>query len=176
MDEIERTARISECGKYRYVLSRRWSAAGGTCLWCMINPSVADALRDDQTVRKCIGYARRWGFGEMQIVNLYALRATDPGELKRFGYAAAVGPANDDTIRNVLGSAKIVIAAWGANPAVDADARSSRVVELICASHELLCLEETKSGHPRHPLYARGNLRPIHYRPKLEVPRAGSAE
>lgn len=80
------TAILSACGIYRYALSRPaddLSATAPPVVFLMLNPSTADATTDDRTVSRCRGYARIWGRAGIVIVNLYALRATDPTELWR---------------------------------------------------------------------------------------------
>lgn len=64
---MRRDAIISVCGKFRYVLEREWALHGKTLTWCMLNPSTADALDDDPTIRKCIGFSKRWGFGSLVV-------------------------------------------------------------------------------------------------------------
>src|SRR5262249_62207047 len=71
-------AGFSRCGRYRYWLTRTWDAARPAVCWLMLNPSTADAARDDPTIRRCIGLARRWGHGGIVVVNLFAWRAPDP--------------------------------------------------------------------------------------------------
>src|SRR3989449_11540410 len=105
---------FSRCGTYRYALWRRW-AAGPQVLFVMLNPSTADAQRDDPTIRRCIGFARRWGCGGIEVVNLFALRATDP---RRLRYTRdPVGPENVAHLARAAGRASLVGAAWGADPA-----------------------------------------------------------
>lgn len=88
-----RAAVLSPCGRYRYELTRRW-APGPLVGWVMLNPSRADAHTDDPTVRRCVGFAHRWGYGGLIIRNLYALRATDPAAL-----ADHLDPVGPDTTR-----------------------------------------------------------------------------
>ena len=89
---MDRTALFSPCGRFRYRLGRRWGE-GPTIAFVLLNPSTADDQRDDPTIRRCIGFARRLGFGGLEVVNLYAYVATDPAELRRVGYL--VGDEND---------------------------------------------------------------------------------
>lgn len=145
------TAVISECGRYRYALTRRWSD-GPNCGFIMLNPSTADAERDDPTIRRCIGFARREGCGGLIVLNLFAYRATKPEDM-----AAAsdpVGPHADhhllDFIQNVDGP---LIAAWGSHWM--AKTRAADVTAMI-GSH-CSCLGKTKNGSPRHPLYVRAD-------------------
>lgn len=146
-------ARISTCGRYRYSLVRQWDRSNkGRCLWVMLNPSTADATSDDPTIRKCVGFAKRWGFGSIEVVNLYAWRATDPADLRAAHRRGedVIGPVNDEWISVAIGRADQVIAAWGAN-AFDS-ARTRSVVECISDGHPVSCLGLTKKREPYHPL------------------------
>jgi len=145
---------ISPCGLFRYVLTRRWGD-GPYMLFIMLNPSTADARFNDPTIRRCIEFAKREGFGGLVVVNLYAFRATKPAVLENT--LDRVGPMNqayliDWATRPECG--KIVVA-WGAHPI----AKQRRIVPemLIWMGCELHCLGTTKHGQPRHPLYLRGN-------------------
>lgn len=148
------SAALSDCGTYRYRLSRRWGA-GRSCLFVMLNPSTADASLDDPTIRRCAGFARREGFDGMEVVNLMAFRATDPSALP--ADKTAEGPDNArhvaDALRDTSGP---VIAAWGAQRAAVPFARPMRGV-IARAGRPIVCLGVTKGGDPRHPLYVRGD-------------------
>ena len=120
----------------------------------MLNPSTADERRDDPTIRRCVGFARRWGFGGVEIVNLFALRASDPRVLRRAG--DPVGAANDRHIARAAARATLVVLAWGAcgrlrGRSAEIRARLSRPAPR--------CLGLTRSGEPRHPLYLRADAR-----------------
>ena len=86
----EAGALLSSCGTYRYRLWRYWHTEREPLIFIMLNPSTADAMQDDPTIRKCIGFAKRLGFGGIEVVNLFAYRATDPRDLRANGYQ--VGP------------------------------------------------------------------------------------
>jgi hypothetical protein len=154
-------ATLSTCGRYRYHLWRSVSSSRTRpALFVMLNPSRADASIDDPTIRKCIGFASRLGCGRVEVVNLYAFRATDPRDLVRhveYG-GDAIGPENDATIavtaRDIMKDDGIVIAAWGAHPIAARDGRDWRVAELVrrAAGAEVMCLGTSKSSAPRHPL------------------------
>lgn len=157
---IERGAELSPCGRYRYRLWRRWGE-GAPLVWCMLNPSTADALEDDPTIRRCMGFARRDGHGGIEVANLFALRATDPSAL-----AAAddpVGPLNNAILLGTARAAGTVVAAWGAHAA----ARERQHVALayfVAVGARVLCLGATRGGEPRHPLYVRGDQPLVEYR------------
>jgi len=86
-----RGTELSPCGIYRYTLTREWE--DGRCVaWLMFNPSNADATDDDATIRKCIGFSKRWGYGRMAVVNLYGVRSRDPKTVAKT--ADPVGPLN----------------------------------------------------------------------------------
>lgn len=81
--KYECAAGLSPCGLYRFWLTRCWAPAKPCALFIMLNPSTADHEQDDATIRKCIGFARRWGMGSIRVANLFAYRATKPDDLKR---------------------------------------------------------------------------------------------
>lgn len=151
-DDAATGAVISDCGLYRYRLWRRW-ADGPCCVFVMLNPSTADATKDDPTIRRCIGFAKREGCGSLEVVNLFAFRATSPDDMKR-----AVQPIGPDNDRHLLEATRTadgpVIAAWGAHGGYEGRDRS---VRLLLREVSLLCLGKTKNGSPRHPLYAPSN-------------------
>jgi hypothetical protein len=169
---VRRYAHLSLDEKYRYSLERRWGAPGDDlALFIMLNPSTADANIDDPTIRKCMGFARRWHLNGIRVVNLYAYRATNPRDL-----SACADPEglveNDRQIFLAVRGCRRIICAWGASPGPHAD-RPRRVWDLLIealgpSKHvprpEALGL--TKHGHPRHPLYAPYDLRPVPF----EVP------
>ncbi|MDH4555683.1 DUF1643 domain-containing protein [Pseudomonas sp. BN417] len=149
------SAIFSECGTYRYLLTRPGDvhAEKGTALFLMLNPSTADATEDDPTIRRCRNFARAWGCNGIAVANLYALRATDPAELWK--HPDPVGPDNDWRLKSIAREYTDIVCAWGAN------ARSDRVTAvtsiLTAAGGRLWCLGTTKDGHPRHPLYVRSD-------------------
>jgi len=143
-------ATFSACLAYRYSLSRQWGDDGSVC-WIMLNPSTATASVDDPTIRRCVGFSRAWGYGALEVVNLYALRSTDPAGLWKS--TDPVGPQNDAAILRATQRASLVVCAWGANAK---PARVAQVRELLMET-PLHHLGRTKAGMPRHPLYLRAD-------------------
>lgn len=157
-------ALITDCGRYRYWLTREWDQSRIKLTWIMLNPSTADASQDDPTIRRCIGFARDLGFGGIRVMNLFALRATDPKELKK--QPAPIGPENDSHLRNLgalnqMGSVSMVIAAWGAHGALYR--RGEHVARIITeqCGLPLYAMKITASGHPSHPLYLPSDAKPF---------------
>jgi len=151
-------ALISPCGKYRYWLTRVWDDRAYLLPIIMLNPSTADASEDDPTIRRCMSFARREGFGGIKVMNLFAYRATSPKEMLAVGYAAC-GADNGDHLGRLMVYARNnnlpVLAAWGAHGVhgmakwVQSLAEANRV--------RMVCLGKTSGGHPRHPLYVKGD-------------------
>ena len=122
-----------------------------------LNPSTADEASNDQTTRRCIGFARSWGYSRMNLVNVYAFRATNPPTRSR-RLTISVGPDNQEVIQEILLISNLVICAWGtfgAGPNAD-DVRA-----LVSAPH---CLGRTRLGAPRHPLYVNARTTPTPFR------------
>lgn len=157
---LEADAHISADGVYRYWLSRRWQEPERqrTMVVVGLNPSTADATKDDPTIRRCVGFAKREGCGKLVMVNLFALRSTDPDGLLR--HPDPIGPENGQTLNAWIHPRFLCVAAWGAHPL--AFERGIRIVQ----SYDLLrCFGVTKSGAPRHPLYVKADepLRELRY-------------
>jgi hypothetical protein len=154
-------ASISDCGKYRYDLWRRWDAGSTFVKFIMLNPSTADHKVDDPTIRKCIKFAKSWGYGGVKVVNLFAFRATNPKKLKALGYAKAVGPCNNTAIIEALSSAGPNIAAWGQGGKLFSRGLIVRHEILVPRGIQLQALKISKDGTPWHPLYLRDDSIPF---------------
>lgn len=161
------SATISADGKYRYDLTRYDKSAGdltSPCIFIMLNPSTADAEKDDATIRRCRGFARSWGYGRLIVLNLFAFRATKPDELKKVD--DPVGPLTDDFLRRYLKIASrwngLIVCAWGTHGVYRG--RCAFVLDTIEAMGcRPMALRVTKDGHPSHPLYLPKNLKPVLY-------------
>lgn len=150
-DGITRAAMLSDDKRYRYWLRRTWREQPGYLLWIMLNPSTADAIGDDHTIRKCMGFARRWGYGSMMVVNLYAYRVTDPTLLESWDTPdPMVGPENDEWIKELAAKATGIVAGWGDSGPNGLRERAAYVADLLPAV-EVACLGRTRQGMPRHP-------------------------
>ena len=152
---VESSALWSDCGAYRYRLTRRWGD-GRELAYIMLNPSRATEADNDPTIERCQRRATALGFGAFTAVNLFAFCATDPRDLK--AHDAPVGAANNDVLMEVVERADMVLAAWGVHGAhLGRDAEVSRLL----SGRNLHVLGTTRDGHPRHPLYVPYAQQPI---------------
>lgn len=151
---------LSDCGRYRYTLLRVWDETNPRRVcWIMLNPSTADAATDDPTIRRCIGFSRSWGYGGMEVVNLFAYRATDPADLKAAPQAWG-GMLTNWHMEQVVNRCEQVIVAWGAHGSyLDRDRAVCHTLRRI--GKPVFCLGTTAAGQPRHPLYLPGSTRPV---------------
>jgi hypothetical protein len=155
MNYTGKSAEISECGQYRYFLSRWWNArmGGRLCVFIGVNPSTADASEDDATIRKMVGFAARWGFDGIAVGNLFAHRATDVRELATA--MNPIGPDNDGWLLDMMNLANLVVPCWGSSDKLPKELRS-RIAEVSAVISQtatpVKCLGYTASGDPKHPL------------------------
>lgn len=157
------TAVFSPCLTWRYRLSRCWDDVpfGSYPLTVvMLNPSTADETQDDPTIRRVRAFAKAWGHAGIDVLNLFALRSTDPFALSTA--ADPVGPENDATLRTALAAAKHVdapvLAAWGVHGGFRG--RAFKVTHMVDGVR-WICLGTTKEGAPRHPLYVPAKQKPV---------------
>jgi hypothetical protein len=154
-------AHFSADGRYRYWLTRAWAPLPSVNFICL-NPSTADSKSDDATVRKLRGFAQRWGFGGFCLTNLFAYRSTDPRGLR--AAPDPVGPDNDQWVANIASRASTIVVAWGAASEHERALQVLMLLDSIRARPATVCcLGLTRGGHPRHPLYMRGDtvMRPF---------------
>jgi hypothetical protein len=147
---LSASADISSDRLYRYALSRHLAHGERAVLFVGLNPSTADARTDDPTIRRCVGFARSWGFDWLLMGNVYALRSTDPKRLMLV--EDAIGPLNQEALEAMTRRAELVVAAWGKNRL---DAVATRLAGWILSLEHTRCLGENQDGSPKHPLYLR---------------------
>ncbi len=154
---MKRATIFSADRAHRYTLWREWIGGTGYVQFIGLNPSTADEVQNDPTVRRCIAFAKAWGYSAMCMTNLFAYRATNPDVMKR--HADPVGSLNNWALLHVAGQAALIVAAWGVHGTHQQ--RGWRVRRLLEADHHLHCLGRTKDGEPKHPLYLRADTRPV---------------
>jgi hypothetical protein len=153
-----RSARLSPCGTYRYILRREWHPIirclgdDRVLVFLLLNPTTADHKEDDPTTRRCVEFARRDGYNAIHIVNLFAFRCPSPSELCMAD--DPIGPENDACIRAACAAGSRFVAGWGSNHW--ARGRLGRVGSIL-ADLSFCCLGINGDGSPKHPLYVPGN-------------------
>ena len=152
-------AEFSDCRVYRYALWREWDLGKMYCTFIGLNPSTADETVDDPTVRRCIGFARDWGYGGLRMLNLFAFRATDPKAMK--AAVDPVGPGNDQALLRYLSDPinRLTVAAWGEH-----GVHRSRAWEVrykLLPGFPMKALGINSGGAPKHPLYVSANTEPM---------------
>lgn len=159
---VSRGADLSPCGHYRYQLTRALPTGAGVCVFVMLNPSTADGLKDDNTIRRCLGFVQGWGFRELRVVNLFAWRATQPRDM--LNQLDPVGPDGDGWILRATADSALTVAAWGAHGSPTVRRRADHVRALMLehgrAAHHLGL---SKAGHPKHPLFLEGSSQTVRW-------------
>lgn len=148
---LDMGADISDDGLHRYWLSRRLAMGERTVLFVGLNPSTADAMQDDPTIRRCVAFARSWGFDWLYMGNVNAYRSTDPKGLPA-DPLLAVGPRNQEALTWMAQRAELVVAAWGANRL---NSYAETLARRVLALPHVRCLGRNADGTPKHPLYLR---------------------
>lgn len=146
------SAIISDCGAYRYTLERDVAMAGPLFLFIGVNPSTADAAKNDATVRKWIGFVKRWGGRGFLVGNAFAFRSKD---VKALATAIdPIGPHNDWHIMQLAVRADVIVPCWGNTGKVPPRLRGRfefLTGMLTGAGKPLHCFGRTQGGDPLHP-------------------------
>lgn len=159
---MKKTAIISDCGTYRYQLTRQWDEYAPKVMFLMLNPSTADADEDDPTIRRCVNFAKSWGYGGIIVGNLFAYRSTDPGKL--INVQNPIGPDNEMHLQMMFREVDRIVTAWGNGYHVNRVFKVfPRYNPLTAAGSKLHYLNLQACGHPMHPLYQKGTLTPKKY-------------
>lgn len=155
---------FSKDRKHRYMLTRQWDNTKPYIAFVGLNPSTADENLDDPTIRRCVGYAKAWGMGGIIMVNLFAFRATDPRDMKKA--EDPEGDLNDYYLKEICKHCTQVVAAWGNHGRFRGRDSVVRALfnEMQFAGYiHFNCLELSKDGNPKHPLYLKKDLVPVSF-------------
>lgn len=159
---VKADAIFSTCRTYRYMLTRTWPGPGPLGVFVLLNPSTANAEADDRTLRKVQAFAQRWGWRGLVVLNLFALRSTDPRAL--YEHPDPVGPRNSRFLERVPAVVEgPTVLGWGTHGAeVMQGLQVQHALGLL--PEELWCLRRTADGQPGHPLYLRGDTALVRFR------------
>lgn len=147
---MKKGAHFSNCRTYRYALWRTWDKAKGHVMFIGLNPSTADETKDDPTIRRCIEFAKYWGFGEIYMLNIFAFRTTNPKDLKKANNP--IGPENDKFLRKYFDVLGFNVACWGLHG--EYLNRGLEIIDML-GRENLQCFGLTKNGQPKHLLYLK---------------------
>jgi hypothetical protein len=169
------SAAFSPCGHYRWWLERVWAHGRPRLIFIGLNPSRADGRRDDPTLRRLQGVARSWGYGALEVLNLFARISASPAVLRR-----AADPVGSETDAWIFARLEAqpqahVWLGWGSQGGWrgrDLEVLALLEKRLVAegTGRACLCLGHTASGRPRHPLYLAGDLQPQHWPWSLAAP------
>lgn len=166
---VDRITILSPDRRYRYTLWREWGigtlpllnhqeSADSYCNFICLNPSTADETKDDPTIRRCVGFAKQWGYGAFVMTNLFAWRETSPKLMKKTAFP--IGDDNDMWLLRIASGASKIITAWGKDGEYlnrGAIVRAMLKQNGLHPCHLGVC----QNGEPKHPLYLSKNLSPI---------------
>ena len=155
--KIKKSCVLSKCNKYRYELRRAWNSSKPQIMFILLNPSTADDIEDDPTIKKCISYTKRLKGGSIVVCNIFSYRSTDPRLMKQ--HNDPVGPNNDYWIKKNAKESKLIIAGWGKHGSYLG--RAEEICRMLPKMH---CFKINKDGSPTHFLYLPSNLKPILFR------------
>ena len=144
---VRKGAVIDSTELYRYSLWREWDTDAAKITFIMLNPSRADAAIDDPTIRRCLNFASSWGYGSLEVVNLFAYRTSNPKKLHLV--ENPVGKDNDRYIQQAVSEAKTIVLAWGNGGSLRN--QNQTVLQKLANCSHLYCLGITKKLQPRHP-------------------------
>ena len=145
---------------WRYRLVRVWDSKRPRLAWVILNGSDADEHHNDPTVRRCISFARAWGYGGVDIANLYGLVSKNPGALRR--HSDPVGADNDRHLAAVCSENDLTVLAWGPDACADRVHAVTQMLRRLTESHggSLAVLGWTQGEQPLHPLLAPKDATP----------------
>ncbi len=146
---------FSECKKYRYALWRIWDKSKPKVMFIGLNPSIADGITDDPTIRRIRGFVKLWGYGGFYMLNLFTWISTDPKGIQQ---GINLTLASDWALLTFENMVDRIIFCWGSNKL--AEWRASEVIERY---PDALVLGLNKEGSPKHPLYLPSNVKPLNY-------------
>lgn len=156
-NRMKSEAILSVDRKYRYVLTRTWDETLPNIMFVGLNPSTADETTDDPTIRRCINFAKSWGYGGLYMVNLFAYRSTNPNNIRIVDNP--ISDNNDSYISHYAKLSDKVVACWGNRGSYQK--RSKEVTNLL---EEIYCFGQNKSGEPKHPFYLKKEISLIKYK------------
>lgn len=152
-NDIDKGAEMSKDRQYRYALWRIWDKEKYMVMFIGLNPSTANESKDDPTIRRVIKFAQNWGYGGVYMMNLYPFVTAYPHELQ----TGNMDMNNKWLIRIAMKCHRVVFAWGNFLEAVYPGASISKALDGWA-------LEINQNGSPKHPLYVKGDIKPVKYK------------
>ncbi|RPF53925.1 DUF1643 domain-containing protein [Aquisalibacillus elongatus] len=156
-EDVEVRAEFDRERRNRYMLECEWDAGKPLVTFVLFNPSIGGVDESDLTLKRCLAYSRRWGYGSMRVVNLYSQVSTKPEEL--------VPPKieevelNNFYIKQSVDLADRVIFGWGVRPGNLY--RIHEVIQMV-PKEKRYCIYKNKTlEYPKHPSRLKKELEPL---------------
>ena len=146
---------FSDDRKYRFVLWRKWDKTKPMIMFIGLNPSTANENHDDPTIRRVVGFARKWGYGGVYMLNLFTYVSAYPAELTKCEDPLLMA---DHYLEVFCHKAELIVFAWGNFP--EAVERSRRMQFLFPSAR---CFGKNKNVSPKHPLYLPGSAQLFYF-------------
>ena len=159
LDCIESYAIFSECGKYRFVLARAWDLNKPRIMFIGLNPSTANAEKDDPTIRRVKTIAKNLGYGGVFMLNCFPYVSTDPTYLDDFGK----DEENEMWLLDIAGYCSETVFAWGNFPIV---VKAGKLTKMCGMFPNAKALHINKNGSPKHPLYVKSDTQLVTFNKK----------
>lgn len=148
---------FSNCGKYRYALWRKWDLDRAPVMFIGLNPSTANHVKDDPTIRRVCAISKNNGYGGVYMMNCFPYISTDPQLL----YDCNMTSVNEEFLKAFALKCGLVVFAWG-----NFDVVKRLGVDLIMSLWfpRAKALHINKNGSPKHPLYCRTESRFVDFK------------
>lgn len=150
-------AQFNEDRTKRYLLWRIWDDEKPLLMMVCLNPSTANEVENDNTVTRCINFAKSHSYGGLYLGNLFPIRSTDPSLL--YDLADPRDDCNDKILIETRMMVDFCIIAWGNHGLINGHGK--KMAELLAP---VKCFRITKQGMPQHPLYLPKNIGLIDYK------------
>lgn len=145
-------AKFSDCGRHRLLLWRIWDESKPLVMFIGLNPSTANAMSDDPTIRRVKSMAKNWGYGGVYMLNLFTYISTDP---KQLNISDGNTVHSDFYLTTTADCVEKIICAWGNFKVFGRDKEVRSLFSLAYALHI------NQNGSPKHPLYVKVDTKPI---------------
>jgi len=124
-------ADFSQCGNYRYKLWRVWDNSKPLSMCIGLNPSTANANKNDQTISYLIKMLGILGYGGFYMMNCWALISSDPKKLLDHSCNELICKWNDDIITVTANQCKDIIFCWGGFKIISETGRDKQLIEMF---------------------------------------------